>query len=237
MGDKILNIVVTGGSSGLGKAIIDAFMAMPIRLKVYNWDLQNGVDVTDITSLSNAACKLGASLDILINCAGINHLDVIDKLYPDDWDKVVGVNAKALLTVTQILRPELSQSADGGTICNIVSNASHMPMTHSLLYNASKGAAYAMTQQMARELHKTHGITVFGVSPNKLTGTGMSDYVDARAAELRGTTLEEAQAYQLSRLPFGRETPVERVAEFIAFLLAEKERHKYLAGCIIPYGL
>ena len=46
-----------------------------------------------------------------------------------------------------------------------------MPMTCSLAYNASKGAAHIMTLQLARELTKKHGITVFGIAPNKLKGT------------------------------------------------------------------
>jgi NAD(P)-dependent dehydrogenase (short-subunit alcohol dehydrogenase family) len=111
-----------------------------------------------------------------------------------------------------------------------------MPMTHSAAYNASKGAAHILTLQMARELRKRHGLTVFGISPNKLHSTGMSDYIDKRVCELRGWTPEEAKAYQCANLPAGEETDPDQLAQLITYLVTETERHKYLNGCILPYG-
>ena len=86
------------------------------------------------------------------------------------------------------------------------------------------------------ELKKSHSLTVFGISPNKLAGTNMSKYIDDRVPDLRGWTPEEARQYQLNALPAGEETNPEDLAEFIAFLLSTKSRHKYLNGCVIPYG-
>ncbi len=82
----------------------------------------------------------------------------------------------------------------------------------------------------------SQGVTVFSVSPNKLRGTEMSDSIDQQVVATRGWTMEEAQRYQLAGLLTGEETPPEAVAEFIAFLLQDKEHHKYLSGCDIPYG-
>jgi hypothetical protein len=65
----------------------------------------------------------------------------------------------------------------------------------------------------------------------------MSEYIDAKVMELRGWTREQARAYQLASLPAGEETDTNTLAEFIAFLLSNKKRHKYLAGCDIQYGL
>jgi NAD(P)-dependent dehydrogenase (short-subunit alcohol dehydrogenase family) len=109
-------------------------------------------------------------------------------------------------------------------------------MTNSLVYNASKGAAHIMTLQMARELTKRYGITVFGVSPARLAGTGMSRYIDDRVTGLRGWTKEQADEYQRAALVTGKEIPPSRCAEFITWLLSEKERHEHLSGCVIPYG-
>jgi NAD(P)-dependent dehydrogenase (short-subunit alcohol dehydrogenase family) len=109
-------------------------------------------------------------------------------------------------------------------------------MTHSSAYNASKGAAHILTLQMARELKKRHNITVFGVSPNKMHSTQMTNYINNRVCELRGWTPEQAAEYQKASLPAGEETDPVACAEFIAFLLSTTHRHKYLNGCIIPYG-
>lgn len=231
------NVVITGASSGLGKAISYA-MQRRENVNIINWSLDAGVDVRDRKSIKNIGLKMIPTngpneIDILINCAGINHIDFIPDLKEDDWDRVVDTNAKGIYLASQALLSYMK----GGTILNIVSNASHMPMTSSLAYNASKGAAEIMTKQMSRELIKTHNITVFGISPNKLKNTGMSAYIDNKVCELRGWTPEEARNYQLASLPAGVETDPETLAEFIAFILSTKERHRYFAGCIIPYGL
>lgn len=229
--------IVTGGSSGLGKKIIEALCASLSFSHVVDWSQETGVDVRDFHSLHRAASKARAQfdnkIDVLVNCAGVNHIEFIPQLAEGDWDRIMDTNAKGIFLATQSLLPALI----GGTILNIISNASHMPMTSSLAYNASKGAAAIMTKQMSRELIKTHDITVFGISPNRLSGTGMSSYIDRKVCELRGWTPEEARAYQLASLPAGEETNPEVLAEFISFLLSEKARHKYLAGCDIPYGL
>jgi NAD(P)-dependent dehydrogenase (short-subunit alcohol dehydrogenase family) len=233
--------LITGGSSGLGLAIKHRLTAE--YWTVDDWSLELGVNVASEGSVELAARSLpaGANYDLLINCAGIVTLDWLGNLTEHDWDAVMGANAKSIFLVTKALTREQEGGQPrlkaGGTILNIVSNAADQPMTHSLLYNASKGAAKSMTMQMARELRQSHDLTVFGVSPNKMAGTGMSDAVDRRAAALRGITLEEAQAYQASRLPFGVETPVACVADFICWLVNRPERNRHLAGCIIPYGL
>ena len=64
----------------------------------------------------------------------------------------------------------------------------------------------------------------------------MSDAIDDQVVKTRGWTKEYAQQYQLNGLLTGEETPPQRLAEFVAFLLQSKEHHKYLTGCILPYG-
>lgn len=232
---KVKHIVITGASSGLGLAIHQAIEDNRDFGEVYvhDWSLATDVDVRYRSSVELAAMKLGADkIYAVINCAGVNNIEWFDKVTDQDFMSLMSINAKAIMVTTQTLLDRLG----GGTVLNIVSNASHMPMTNSLAYNASKGAAHIMTLQMARELRKTHNITVFGVSPNKLKGTGMSKYIDERVPGLRGWTPEEAKAYQLASLPAGEETDPAMLGEFIAFLLSTKERHMYLNGCIIPYG-
>lgn len=223
-----MRIVITGGSSGLGKEIVKQMYAE----EIIDWSRETGVDVCDPNKVFIAAEKIKGSVDVLINCAGINEIDWLPNLRLFDWDQVMNTNARAIYLTTQVLLDNLR----GGTILNIVSNASHVPMTCSLAYNASKAAAAIMTKQLARELGKTHNITVFAISPNKLKGTGMSKYIDQRVCETRGWTQEEATKYQLASLPAGEETDPEQLAMFISYLLQRKERHKYLQGCDLPYG-
>ena len=103
--------------------------------------------------------------------------------------------------------------------------------------DGAKPGLFIMTKQMARELTRRHGITVFSISPNKLKGTEMSNAIDAEVVRTRGWSMEEAQKYQLAGLLSGEETDPKQVAEFVAYLLQDKDHHKYLTGCDIQYGL
>lgn len=222
-------ILVTGGASGLGKAMVEALDAAGHR--VLSYDLKQGLDVLapDIALIEEFKPQ------ILINCAGVNGIDMIEDVKPDLWDRVIGVNARGILLMTQACLPHLTASC--GTIINVISNAAVVPMTSSVCYNASKGAALTMTKQMARELTKRWGITVFGISPNKLRGTEMSRQIDAEVVRTRGWTMEEAKRYQIAGLLSGSETDPRQIAELVAFLLGNKERHAYLTGCNLQLGL
>jgi 3-oxoacyl-[acyl-carrier protein] reductase len=222
-------ILVTGSGAGLGKAIAGALRRD--GHDVFDFDRKRGHNVLDPRNTYGAPPE---RLDILVNCAGINKTAWLEDLREDVWDEVLGVNAKGLYKMTQWALPELASTR--GTVLNIVSNASHMPMTTSLAYNASKGAAHIMTLQLARELTKKHGITVFGISPNKLRGTEMSQDIEDQVVALRGWTREYAAQYQLAALPAGEETDPAQLAEFVMFLLSSKPRHKFLTGCVLPYG-
>ena len=260
MEEKILKIVITGGSSGLGLSIIHEFIRLRCcnyipKFEIYNVDINPSpkmeelseshpffpedikiidiyCDLSNTFDTINISSVLPVEIDILINNCGVNYIEWIDTIDMDRYNYIFNVNVHAGVALVKSNLDALR----GGTVLNIISNASDMAMTNSLAYNGSKGAQKIMTKQMARELGKTHNITVFGISPNKLNDTGMSRYIDKRVCELRGWTTEEAQKYQVSGLPCGEETDKDVLAEFITFLLSRKERHKYLQGCILPYG-
>lgn len=220
-------ILITGSANGLGREMKLALQAQ--GHEVIGYDHEDGVDVRqpDLQGLQE--------LDVLINNAGVNLINYLEDVSETAWNTVMDTNVKGIFKMTQACLPMLIKSK--GTVLNIVSNAAHMPMTSSLAYNCSKGAALMATKQLARELTRRHGITVFSVSPNKLKGTGMSDDIDQQVVRTRGWTLEEAQRYQLQGLLAGEETDPKAVAAFVAFLLQDKEHHKYLTGCDLQYGL
>lgn len=215
-------VLITGAASGLGAEIAGVLGDM--HFKVLGYDKVWGDDVLHP--------RAPESLDVLINCAGINQINWLGDVSEEEWDAVMDVNVKGMFLMSQACAPALRRS--NGTILNIVSNAAHMPMRCSAAYNASKGAALILTKQLAREL--SPDVTVFSVSPNKLSGTGMSRDIDEQVVRTRGWTKEVAQSYQLAGLLTKEETPPRLVAQFIGFLLSSKENHKFLTGCDIPYG-
>ena len=243
-------IVVTGGTSGLGASILkavgrdgtfdnrvslalgpDAEEEMTSGVTYMHCDVRDG---NDITLAADRIERAFGDIDVLVNCAGINRIGYLDQFEESDWDAVMDTNAKSMFLTAKAFVDQLARSM--GTILNVVSNASHMPMTASLAYNASKGAGHIMTLQLARELTKSMGITVFGLSPAKLAGTQMSRDIDRQVVEVRGWTPEYARQYQLNGLVTGEEIPPYTIGEFVAFLLSNKERHKHLSGCVLPYG-
>lgn len=252
------HIVITGSASGLGKAIYeemanrmniyqeyDMFKSsyVPVPLTPFGVDHNEAEttdyigdvrDAKDCSALEEHLRVLGHKIGGLINCAGVNRIGPMEGVTSIEWDKVMDTNAKAIWQMSKAFLPTLEETK--GFILNIVSNASRVPMTHSTVYNASKAAAAMMTKQMARELTKSRGITVFGVNPNKLEGTGMSKYIEDTVCELRGWTPEEAAKYQLAALPAGFETKCEQVAELIVWLISKRSRHEYLTGCLLDLG-
>jgi len=220
------NILITGAASGLGLAL---FTKLSEDHEVWAFDAEYGHNV-----LSPNQDDIPDEFDVLINCAGVNFINWLPDVTDDEWDLVMDTNAKGIFKMVQACLPQLIASR--GTVVNIVSNAAHMPMRCSAAYNASKGAALILTKQLAREL-SVDGITVFSVSPNKLSSTGMSNSIDEQVCKTRGWTMEEAQKYQLAGLLTGKETDPAMCAEFIAFLLQDKQHHEMLAGCDIQYGL
>jgi NAD(P)-dependent dehydrogenase (short-subunit alcohol dehydrogenase family) len=231
-----MKILVTGGASGLGRAIVNALKEAKNEdgswaHRVFSYDKVNGDDALE----PEKSFLLGQvdDLDVLINCAGINKNEWFEEVSPFSFGKVMDNNAFSIVSMTQFLLPKLKASK--GTVINIVSNAAHIPMTSSLAYNASKAAALMITKQMAHELTPKYGITIFSVSPNKLAGTGMSKEIEANVCKIRGWTPEYAAEYQKKALMHGLETPPESVAEFIAHLINSRDM-KYMSGCDIPFG-
>ena len=238
------NVVITGVGSGLGKEIAIQFKNQKDEFNVIGIDVfmpDDSYEYVDCFIRHDVRCNLFAEgsgidgCDILINNAGVNYINNFEDISIADWDRVIDTNVKSIFKMSKSFLSMLKES--GGTIMNVVSNAHRMPMTHSAAYNASKGAAEILTRQMARELTKRFGITVFGINPNKLSGTGMSNYIDDRVQELRGWTAEQAKEYQMTSLLSGEETNPEDVAELVVWLLSEKRRHKYLTGCLLDLGL
>lgn len=226
--------LVTGSANGLGRCIVNSLRAFGIDVIEFDIETNPDHDVTDSEKVAAFFSELQSPIDILVNNAALNGIDWLENFPEKKFDDIMAVNVKGIFNMTRAALPMLTQTE--GTICNIVSNAARNPMRCSAAYNASKGAALMLTRQNARELID-QGITVFSVSPNKLSDTKMTEMIDRSVESTRGWSAEEAMEYQLNGLITGKETDPRTVAEFVAFLLSTKDRHRYLAGCDLQYGL
>lgn len=144
---------VTGGRQGIGRGIVEAFIAegaevftcgrgaTPIGLEA-GW---LSLDVSDATAVGAAVQELGA-LDIVVNNAGVQVEKTVVNSTDADWDLVMGVNAKGVFNVSRALIPQMREF---GSIINIGSISGKVADPSMALYNASKAFVHGLTRSIA----------------------------------------------------------------------------------------
>ncbi len=111
------------------------------------------VDVTSRQSLENLlqqALQVGGRADILVNCAGINAGSPFLEVDPDLWDTIMAVNLKGMMEACQVFIRQMLE-AGGGSILNIGSVTSHLPLSKVFAYAASKAGVVNLTRNIAQE--------------------------------------------------------------------------------------
>lgn len=159
--------VVTGGSNGIGAAIVSALRAAGARVIVWDPEASGAdsvaVDVTDAASVDRAASQL-PQLDILVNSAGYAGLTVpLDQYPPDEWRRVVDVNLIGTFNVCRATVP-IFRKAKAGHIVNISSLAGKEGTPNASAYSAAKAGVIALTKSLGKELAST-GVLVNAIAP------------------------------------------------------------------------
>lgn len=250
-----MNVVITGTSSGLGLTLAQLFKATghrvfgsaqfatgnPTDLGSKHADgvldtedparsLEQQVDIF----ADHVLQQFDGRVDVLVNNAGTNAIRPFEVLSQEFIEGIMRANFLLAVLLTQRLLPGLSKAQ--GTVVNVISDAAWRPMRHSLAYNCSKAALDMATKQMARELTKPCGVTVFGVRPGKMAGTEMSRYIDEAVCATRGWTPEEARAYFAANTVSGLESSPEHVAKIIFDLVQSPARRTLSGACMDLVG-
>jgi 3-oxoacyl-[acyl-carrier protein] reductase len=211
--------LVTGGSRGIGRAIVQRLADAGARV-VFTYrsnqaaadELASRLDGTvavradqeDLTSLKAMFEPLRDGLDILVNNAAINPRAPIADITAEEFDRVMTVNAKFPLLA---MREAAAVLRDGGRIINISTLNTALPAPGHALYCASKAALEQFTAVAARELG-TRGITVNTVSP------GATDTDLLRAVNPPEALTQTAAVTALQRL--GEPDDIAAVVAFLA---------------------
>jgi 3-oxoacyl-[acyl-carrier protein] reductase len=161
--------VVTGGASGIGKAIAIALAAEGCRVVVLDRadeealaaavaEAGHGVaarrtDVTDESDVIAAfeAVKQEGGLDILISCAGILIEKPLLETTLEDFDRLIAVNLRGLFLAGREALRQMVRQGRGGRVINIASELAYLGRENCSLYCASKGGVLSMTRSWARE--------------------------------------------------------------------------------------
>lgn len=184
--------VITGATSGIGKAAAELFAQSGCHLIITGrreerlqalkneWEKNHNVKVTiaafdirDRSECEEFVHSIDGKIDILINNAGLaKGADAVFDANPDDWDAMIDTNVKGLLAITRYISARMKELGEGHII-NLGSTAGHEAYAGGSVYCATKFAVNAITQAAKKDLHGT-GVRVSMVSPG-LVETEFSD--------------------------------------------------------------
>jgi NAD(P)-dependent dehydrogenase (short-subunit alcohol dehydrogenase family) len=211
-------VLITGGASGIGRAITELFARQGAAISVLDVDETGGhtvvksitesggkaifirCDVTLAVECQNAVQRTieeFGGLDILINSAGIIRRATVVETTEADWDRVMNVNVKSIFLIAKHALPALIQ-AGGGVIINISSGWGLIGGHKAAVYCASKGAVIQLTKAMALD-HGAQGIRVNCICPGD-TDTPMLREEARQLGEPEEKFLIEAAQRPLQRM-------------------------------------
>lgn len=230
--------IVTGGSSGNGRAIARRFAEEGANVTVADVreDPRMGgdpthelitaaggdalyveTDVSDIEDLRNVVdetVETFGSLDVMVNNAGVERQRACGEVTEDDYEWLMNINLKGVYFGSQAAIEAMRAQGDGGAVINMSSIAGIRGLENSSLYCTSKGGVTNLTRQLAVE-HGPEGIRVNALNPGFIeTAMTMED------GETAGGILEQT--------PLGRAGQPEEVAEVAVFLASNEA--SYVTG-------
>jgi len=227
-----VHLIVTGGASGLGKAVALGAAARGAKVAIVDIDAKgadavakqcNGVaHAADLINddaakiVADCAAKLGG-LDGLVNNAGYGAGEAFLDMKPSTWDRTFDLNVRALAFLTSAAG-KIMAAQKKGRIVNITSPASRMALPNYTAYAASKAAVDSLTRAAAVAL-APHGVRVNSLAPGMMD-TPMQRDTEIAFAKLEGRSdIETFLAERTARIPVGHRVEPTEVAEAVLWLL------------------
>ncbi|MDB5115476.1 MAG: short-chain dehydrogenase [Mucilaginibacter sp.] len=235
--------VITGGGSGIGRAISVLFAKQGAVVHIIELNADAATDTVDeITQQGGSAfahsCnvsdqqqmidtyqKIGV-IDILVNNAGIAHVGVADTTSEEDFTKVFNVNVKGVYNSLFAAIP-LMKANGGGIILNMASIAALVGITNRFAYSMSKGAVYAMTLSVARD-YLADKIRCNSISPARVHTPFVDGFISKNYAGQEEEMFDKLSKSQ----PIGRMGKPEEVASLALYLCSDEAG--FVTGCDYP---
>ena len=225
--------VITGGGSGIGKAIAILFARQGAIVHILEVNEKNAQEtVEEITGEGNActshSCDISnqqqvhailtgiGTVNILVNCAGIAHIGKADTTSEADFEKVYTINIKGTYNCLHATIPLMKQ-AGGGVILNVASIAAYVGIVDRFAYSMSKGAVFAMTLSVAKDyLHDN--IRCNSISPARVHTPFVDGFLEKNYPDRKQEMFEKLSKTQ----PIGRMGTTEEVAALALYLCSDE---------------
>lgn len=227
--------IITGGGSGIGKAIALNLAGQGATIHILEMNLENGLETVaeikniggnaiayqcnvvsqeDVIKVINTIAENGG-IDILINNAGIAHVGNIENTKEEDLDRLYQVNIKGVFNCVKAAIPYMKTT--GGVIINVASIASSVGIFDRFAYSMTKGAVLTMTYSIAKDYVK-YGIRCNCISPARIH----TPFVDGFIAKNYPGQEEEVFEKLSKTQPIGRMGEPEEVANLVLYLCSDE---------------
>ncbi|MCA5003550.1 SDR family NAD(P)-dependent oxidoreductase [Sphingobacterium bovistauri] len=228
--DKVA--VVTGGGSGIGKAICELFAKEGAYVHIFDLNAEGAENVAKeikakggnaqvhVLNVTNqleviTAVQVIGKIDILVNNAGIAHVGNIENCKEEDFSKVFDVNVKGAYNTLYSIIPVM-KSHGGGAILNLASIAAVVGIPDRFAYSMSKGAIYAMNLSVARDYMKDN-IRSNSISPARVHTPFVDGFISKNYPGKEGEMFKKLSDSQ----PIGRMAQPEEIAKLALFLCSD----------------
>lgn len=235
--------IVTGGGSGIGKAIAIALAKNGAEVHILEVEAQNATST--LTEIENNGGKAFAyscnvadqiaveavfsaigPLHILINNAGIAHVGKADTTVEADFDRLMSVNVKGVYNCIKAAIPQLRKNK-GGVIINMASIAALVGLADRFAYSTTKGAVKAMTMSVAKDYLHEH-IRCNSISPARVHTPFVDGFIEKNYPDQKAAMFEKLSKSQ----PIGRMAQPEEIGHLALYLCSDEA--SFITGVDYP---
>ena len=233
---KNKNVVITGGGSGIGKAIAETLSIQGAYVHILDYDIDSAnvtaqdiqaqnllanayfCDVSNFQQVSKTIASIASlgSIDILINNAGIAHVGNIESCEEEDLDRLYNINIKGVYNCSKICIPFMKNNG-GGVILNMASIASSVGISDRFAYSMTKGAVLTMTYSVAKD-YIIHNIRCNCISPARVHTPFVDGFIKENYPGKESEMFENLSKTQ----PIGRMGIPQEIADLALFLCSDE---------------